>query len=140
MRHTTGPGRTALSVAVAALFSLLVGACGEDQHPWCAELESVVQLDELASSMASGDTEAAAGEVEHFSEVAAEAPGEIRAEMQAVAEALDQVVEVALTGADAAPDDLELRREALNDELGRVTDDVATVSSWAETECGVRLT
>lgn len=107
--------------------------------PWCAELESVADLPALVSAISSGDTEAATAETDRFSDVAADAPAEIRPEMKAVADALSEAVAVTMTPPDADPDELELRREAVNQQLGRVTSDVSAVSEWAEVQCGIRL-
>lgn len=123
-----------LSGAVLAL-----SGCGSDQLPWCSELESVTSLDELATAISAGDAEAADAGLERFSEVASSAPVDVRADMEAVADALSEAVGVAMTDEAADPDDLELRRESVNEQLGRVTANVAAVSSWAERECGIRL-
>lgn len=114
-------------------------SCGDDQDPWCERLATVVELDALADSISASDPGAASEEVDRFAEVAAEAPEAVRGDMTAVADALEQVVDVALTGSDADPDDLELRREAVNEQLGRVTSNVTAVTSYAESECGIRL-
>lgn len=119
---------------------LTVGGCGEDQLPWCSELASIADLEELAAALSTDDAESAAEELERFDSVASSAPLEVRADMEAVTDALSQAVEVAMAGDDDAdPDDLELRREAVNEQLGRVTSNVAAVSAWAEQECGIRL-
>lgn len=114
-------------------------ACGDDQAPWCAQLESVADLPALAEAISNGDTDAATAEVDRFTAVASDAPREIRSEMESVADALSEAVGVAMTGEGADPDELELRREAVNQQLGRVTSDVAAVSDWAEQACGIRL-
>lgn len=118
---------------------LTLTGCGGDQLPWCSELESVADLEELATALSSGDAEGAADGLERFTSVASSAPVEIRADMETVADALSEVVGVAMTGDGAEPEDLELRREAVNEQLGRVTSNVAAVSAWAEQECGIRL-
>jgi hypothetical protein len=118
---------------------LALAGCGDDQLPWCSELASVADLEELATALSAGDSEGVAEGVERFTSVASSAPVEIRADMEAVADALSEVVEVAMTGDGADPEDLELRREAVNAQLGRVTSNVAAVSAWAEQECGIRL-
>lgn len=118
---------------------LVLGGCGNDQLPWCSELESVADLDALAAAIAAGDGEGANAGLEHFSDVASSAPVEIRSDMQAVADALSQAVGVAMAGDGTDPDRLELRREAVNTQLGTVTTNVAAVSTWAEQECGIRL-
>lgn len=123
----------------AAAAGLLVAGCGEDQDPWCDQLDSLADLGELATALASGDAESAQRELERFSEAASDAPEAVRDDMVAVADALEQVVGVALTGPDADPDDLELRRESVNDQLDTVSANVSAVSAYAETECGIRL-
>ncbi|MCZ7631766.1 MAG: hypothetical protein M5U19_23105 [Microthrixaceae bacterium] len=72
----------------------------------------MTSLDELATAISAGDAEAADAGLERFSEVASSAPVDIRADMEAVADALSEAVGVAMTDEAADPDDLELRREA----------------------------
>lgn len=119
--------------------AVVLAGCGNDQLPWCSELESVSDLEQLATAISDGDATTANEEVDRFSAVASSAPAGVRTDMQAVADALSEVVGVAMTGEEADPDDLELRREAVNDQLGRVTANVDAVSAWAEQECGIRL-
>ncbi|MEZ5237599.1 MAG: hypothetical protein R2716_01095 [Microthrixaceae bacterium] len=107
MRSTTARVGTALAVCVSMV--ALPTSCGDDQDPWCERLATVVELDALADSISASDPGAASEEVDRFAEVAAEAPEAVRGDMTAVADALEQV-DVALTGSDADPDDLELRR------------------------------
>lgn len=128
--------RTLVAVAGAAL---VLSGCGDDQLPWCSELASVADLHELSTALSTHDSEAVSEELERFTSVATSAPVEVRADMEAVADALTEAVDVAMTGTDSDPDDLELRREAVNTQLGRVTSNVTAVSAWAEQECGIRL-
>lgn len=133
------PGSGARVLTVAAVAVVALSGCGDDQLPWCSELASVADLGDLANALSDGDPEGVSESLQRFNAVASSAPAEIRADMTAVADALTEAVDVAMTGDEAEPDALELRREAVNTQLGRVTTNVAAVSAWAEQECGIRL-
>ncbi|MEZ5348195.1 MAG: hypothetical protein R2714_03210 [Microthrixaceae bacterium] len=116
-----------------------LSACGEDQDPWCDQLEEWSGLDTLSQAIESGDATTAAEELDGFQELSESAPDEVRNDMEAVADALRSAVDITLDSDSADPDDLELRREELNERLGRLAAELQSISSFAETECGVRL-
>ncbi|MFV0316578.1 MAG: hypothetical protein ACK5O2_06405 [Microthrixaceae bacterium] len=128
------------ALACATAFTLLFfTACGEDQIPWCSDLEKWSGLDALAAAITAGDSAAASDELEGFDEMARSAPQEIRSDMETVSSALAASVGVALDDGATDPDKLELRRDELNVQLGRITTQLQAVSTFAETECGIRL-
>ena len=119
-----------------ALAALGTG-CSDDQHPWCADLESIGDLTELAAAIAAGDASAARAQTDVVNEVAQGAPTEIRDDITDVAKVLEEAVEVSLAPTDA--ENLDNRREATNQRLADVPEKISTISAWAEEECGLRL-
>lgn len=135
-------GRSALrraAVAATVVAVAVSAGCGDDQPEWCDELESVGNLEALAAAIAAADGPTATDELEGFEQVAEGAPSEIRADMEAIADVLSDVVAVAMAGENADADQLELQRESANQRLAEIPGHVATVSGWAEEECGIRL-
>lgn len=116
---------------------MVVPSCGDGQNPWCEELESLGDLEALAAAIASGDGPSASEQLDEFDGVAESAPEDIADAMQEVADVLADAVEVSLASDDV--DDLELRRDATNQRLAEIPDQISEVSSWAEEECGIRL-
>ncbi|MCP4435805.1 MAG: hypothetical protein GY812_09985 [Actinomycetia bacterium] len=130
--------RPAVLVAAFGLTAPLA-ACGDGTPTWCGQLESVGDLDSLVAAVASDDGSTGATELDRFAAVAADAPEEIADDMAAINDTFAEVVDIALSGSEADPDELELRREAANQRLAEMPAHVAAVSAWAETECGIRL-
>ena len=135
------PGSGLRRMAVVALLAAVAtsAGCGDDQPEWCDDLESVGSLGALAAAITAADGPTATEELESFGQVAESAPNEIRADMEAIADVLAEVVAVAMAGENADADQLELRREAANQQLAEIPAHVATVTGWAEEECGIRL-
>ncbi len=136
------PGRlrpTRMVLGLALSGCLVAASCGEDQDPWCGDLERWSGLETLSAAIEEGDGEAAEAELEGFDDMAGAAPEELRGDMQTVSTALADAVEVALDDGSTDPDDLELRREELNERLGRIAPELQRISAYAETECGLRL-
>lgn len=119
--------------------TLITIGCGDDQPEWCEQLRSVGELDQLAAAISAADGPTATEELERFTQVAGSAPEAVRDDMEAIASTLAEVVDIAMAGDEVDPDQLELRREAANERLAEMTDRIASVSGWAEEECGIRL-
>ena len=117
----------------------LAPACSDDQAAWCDDLEEIWELVELRTAAMEGDAAAAQGELERFSEVASEAPEEIRDDMQQISALLEEVVAIGMAGGTTSDDELERRRERANQQLASMPERTARVAAWAERECGLRL-
>ena len=70
-----------------------------------------------------------------------DAPAEIRGDLQALGDAVVQIVDLLADEDEGTSDagELERRREQLNDDLAELDRRSQRVSSWALQECGMRL-
>lgn len=131
MRRWTG--------VLVSTVGLAAFGCSDGQPAWCAELRSLGDLDDLSAAIVATDGEAATAELDRFEDVAGSAPTAVRSDMETIATTLRQVVDIAMAGDAADADELELRRDAANQQLAGMTSHLAAVSTWAEKECGIRL-
>ncbi len=116
-------------------------ACTDGTPAFCGPLREQADLAELAEALDAGDLEVASAEARRLSDLAADAPPEIRTDLQELADAVVDLVELLADeragGGDA--EDIERRRSRLNDELAALDQRSERVSEWAATECGLRL-
>lgn len=137
------PGSTSrarwTAVVGASALSVLLTGCGDGRSEWCESLSGLSGLDDLVAAVGAEDPSAASDALADLEELASEAPGEIRSDMEAVVTLVGEVVEIRLASDDVDEAELELRRERVNQDLAQITVHTAEVSTWAERECGIRL-
>lgn len=118
-----------------------VAACTDGTPAFCGPLREQADLAELADALDSGDLEVASAEARRLADLAGDAPPEIRSDLEELADAVVELVELLAderVGTGDA-DDIERRRARLNEELAELDQRSERVSEWASTECGLRL-
>lgn len=132
---------TARRCLVAAACCLLLAGCGDGTPEFCEPLRSTADLEALRDALDTGDLDLAGAEAQRLVDLADEAPAEIRADLQALGDAVVQIVDLLADEAEGTSDagELERRREQLNDDLAELDRRSQRVSSWALQECGMRL-
>ncbi|UDY35659.1 hypothetical protein [Dermatobacter hominis] len=148
------PGRTLGLRGAAAALALAVGAvttgaCGDGRPGFCDDLSKQADMSALSSALESQDLDRARTAAEQFSELAGSAPDDIRSDMQDLADAVEQIVELLAADRNAVPGAGDEGQgdaavvEQDRDELNRRLEEMATTSSrverWASRECGVTL-
>ena len=143
--------KRAASVVVAAV-ALLVSAasCSDGRPEFCDDFAKVVELKALRSALDGGDLDAARAEAAKLTELASEAPDDVRADLEQVTDAVSDIVSLiadsraavttvpgAATTAD--PAELESRREELNERLSDLSEPSAELGAWASRTCGIEL-
>lgn len=130
-----------MCAALVACVALL-GACGDGTPPFCTSLRTNSDLDGLAAALESGDLEQARVEALRLSDLADDAPAEIRSDLRTLADAVTEIVDLLADEASGGsePGEDERRRDQLNDEFGELDQRSDRVSTWALRECGLRLT
>ncbi len=128
-------------VVAAASGCLLAAGCGDGTPAFCEPLRSTADMGALRDALDAGDLEVAGAEAQRLADLAEEAPTEIRADLEALGDAVVQIVDLLADEASGSSDagDLERRREQLNDDLAELDRRSQRVSSWALQECGLRL-
>lgn len=118
------------------------GACSDGTPPFCTSLRANADLDGLAEALAASDLEQAGAEALRLTDLADDAPAEIRADLRALATAVTEIVDLLAdeAGGTSEPGENERRRDQLNDEFGELDQRSDRVSTWALRECGLRLT
>ena len=142
--------RTVSCVVLAAVAATPI-ACGDGTPSFCEPLRSSADLKALTTALDGGDLDAAGAEARRLSDLAAEAPPEIRADFRALAESVVDIVELLAedervsqpqegTGEQTVdPSNVERRREDLNDRFGDLDRRSERISTWALRECGIKL-
>jgi hypothetical protein len=132
--------RVVAAVLLATAATGLVG-CTDGTPSFCAPLRDNAQLGALSDALDSGDLDVASAEARRLADLADEAPAEIRADVEALGDAVVQIVDLLADeqSGDEDAGELERRREQLNDELAELDQRSERVSDWALQECGVRL-
>lgn len=129
-----------LAVAVALV---LPAGCGDGRPGFCDDLAEAADLRALRRALEAQDLRRATRAAERFAELAAEAPREVRADLEAVAGGVADVV--ALLRADRADPGTEAaeraaqRRDELDEQLGELARRSSAAESWALRECNLRL-
>jgi hypothetical protein len=125
---------------VALSSVLLMTGCTDGTPAFCSSLRATADLSALGEALESGDLERAGAEARRLSDLAREAPTEIRADLAALATAVEEIVDLmADEAAQGESSELERRRELLNEQLGELDVRSERVSGWALRECGLQL-
>ena len=135
-------------LAVTAVVAVSTG-CGDGRPAFCDDLARAADMDDLSAALRAQDLDRARTAAREFSDLADGAPEDLRPDMQDLAGAVSEIVDLlsaernAMPGAghegqgDAAV--VERQRDELNERL----DDLAVTSSrverWASRECGLDL-
>jgi hypothetical protein len=129
-----------VGLLVATLCAGLAG-CTDGTPAFCASLRSNAQLDALGAALDAGDLDVASAEARRLAALAEEAPTDIRADLEALGEAVVEIVDLLADETNGSGDagELERRRDQLNDELAELDQRSERVSTWALQECGLRL-
>lgn len=134
-------------MAVTVLIAVGIGAAalllpdGSDPAPTgdatCTALSETTGLD---AALAALDTEAIESQLVSLERAEDTAPEEIDAALATLTTFLDELVE-ALAGVDAngRPEALRSALAARQDRIDTVTDAGASISAWAESNCGIGL-
>lgn len=120
--------------------TLLSAGCTDGTPAFCSSLRSTADLAALGEALESGDLERAGAEARRLSDLASEAPTEVRADLSALATAVEEIVDLMADEAvQGESSELERRRELLNEQLGELDVRSERVSGWALRECGLQL-
>lgn len=122
--------------------SLLAVSCGDGTPAFCSTLRERSDLAALGGALDEGDLDAAGDEALRFEELAAEAPTEIRGDLQELGDAVVQIVELLAADrddTDSPEGEADQRRQDLNERLGELDERSRRVSAWALEECGFQL-
>jgi len=127
-------------LAVLPALSLLIVACGDGTPKFCESLSRQADMKRLGSALDAGDLTRAQREAKRFTQLANEAPAEIRPDLKALADGVTDIIELLQKDKQGAdPASLERRREELTDRLSELGRRSTDVSAWASRECGVEL-
>ena len=127
---------------LGAMLSTLLVACGDGQPAFCSQLSKSADLSGIASALRSSDLSKASKEAAQLSDLAGEAPPEIRADFVAVADSILEIIDLITTERDEGqsdPGQFERRREELNTRLGRIDSRSDRIRVWASEQCGIEL-
>ena len=127
---------------LGAMLSTLLVACGDGQPAFCSQLSKSADLSGIASALRSSDLSKASKEAAQLSDLAGEAPPEIRADFVAVADSILEIIDLITTERDEGqsdPGQFERRREDLNTRLGRIDSRSDRIRVWASEQCGIEL-
>lgn len=118
-----------------------VAACTDGTPAFCGPLREQADLVELADALDAGDLDLASAEARRLADLAADAPPEIRSDLQKLADAVVDLVDLLADerAGKGDADDIERRRARLNEELAELDQRTERVSDWASSECGLRL-
>ncbi len=133
--------RRAVPCLLIVILSAGVAGCTDGTPAFCASLRSNAELDALGAALESGDLDVASAEARRLAALADEAPADIRADLEALGDAVVEIVELLADETTGSGDagELERRRDQLNDELAELDQRSERVSTWALQECGLRL-
>ncbi len=126
---------------VVALLGAGVTACTDGTPSFCTPLRTNADLDALTVALESGDLEVASAEARRLTDLADEAPSEIRTDLRALGDAVVQIVDLLADETSGTGDasEIERRRDRLNDDLAELDLRSERVSTWALQECGLQL-
>ena len=129
-------------LVLSVMLSTLLVACGDGQPAFCSQLSKSADLSGIASALRSSDLSKASDEAAALSELAGEAPPEIRADFVAVADSMVEIINLISTERDEGqsdPGQFERRREELNARLGQIENRSRRIRVWASEQCGIDL-
>ena len=126
---------------VVALLGAGVTACTDGTPSFRTPLRTNADLDALTVALESGDLEVASAEARRLTDLADEAPSEIRTDLRALGDAVVQIVDLLADETSGTGDasEIERRRDRLNDDLAELDLRSERVSTWALQECGLQL-
>ncbi len=164
---TPAPRATLRMLVTLIVLSVFVASCSDGTPGFCRDLNSSKQLDGIVAALKKNDLKRADSEARRLKDLAAEAPGEIRTELEALADGVVDIIDLVKRDQDAnsvatanssetggddtqddtstvnppstEPTDVEQRRNELNFRLGELDKTSDDVSNWALKECGIEL-
>jgi hypothetical protein len=128
------------AVVVITVAAVSVG-CTDGTPDFCGSLRANADLEALAEALSAQDLERASAEARRLTDLAQEAPTEVRGDLVALTDAVVDVVDLLVEDQQGAggSSEAERRRAQLNDDLGELDERSQRVSAWALRECGLRL-
>jgi hypothetical protein len=105
-------------------------------------LSQAADLSGISAALRSGDLAKAGTEAGQLSKLASEAPPEIRADFEAVADSIEEIIDLVASEREEGqsdPGQFERRREELNSRLGQIDNRSQRISVWASEQCGIEL-
>jgi len=129
-------------LTLSLMLSTLLSACGDGQPAFCGPLSKAADLSGIASALRSSDLSKASKEAAQLSDLAGEAPPEIRADFVAVADSILEIIDLITTERDEGqsdPGQFERRREELNTRLGQIDSRSDRIRVWGSEQCGIEL-
>jgi hypothetical protein len=129
-------------LTLSLMLSTLLSACGDGQPAFCSPLSKAADLSGIAAALRSSDLSKASNEAAQLSDLAGEAPPEIRADFVAVADSILEIIDLISTERDEGqsdPGQFERRREEMNTRLGRIDSRSDRIRVWASEQCGIEL-
>lgn len=129
-------------LTLSLMLSTLLAACGDGQPAFCSPLSKAADLSGIAAALRSNDLSKASEEAAQLSQLAGEAPPEIRADFIAVADSVREIVDLLATerkDGQVDPGQFERRREDLNKSLGQMGRRSDRIRVWTSEQCGIDL-
>ena len=115
-------GRSVMSWVLAAVIAVGVAGCTDGTPAFCSSLRSEADLRSIGDALDAGDLDVASAErARRLTDLADEAPPELRGDLRALGQAVVDIVDLLsdqVSGAVNA-DEIERRRDQLNDDLSR---------------------
>lgn len=147
----TSPG--VVAAVVVLVTTVATGGCGDGRPAFCDDLAGSVDMTALTRALDAHDLGRARVAAQRFRDLSDRAPGAIRSDMQALAGAVGDIVDLvgaerstttggdhgAVTGDAKNSPDVEQDRNELNSRLSELSTVSSRVERWAQRSCGISL-
>ncbi|HPU39101.1 MAG TPA: hypothetical protein PLS63_05975 [Microthrixaceae bacterium] len=133
----------------ASTMVTFTAACGDGRPAFCDDLAKSATMSALSKALQTQDLDRARTAAKEFSGLADAAPTDIRSQVQDLAGAVSDVVDLLAAERNAVPgagDDgqgdaaaVEQQRDRLNSRMADLSATSAKVEQWASQQCGIDL-
>ena len=138
-----------MAAVVAATMATFVAACGDGRPPFCDDLAKSATMSTLSKALQTQNLDRARAAAKEFSDLAGSAPNDIHSDMQDLAGAVSDIVDLLTAERNAVPGAgdngqgdaaaVEQQRDRLNNRLADLAATSAKVEQWASRQCGIDL-
>jgi hypothetical protein len=130
-------GRIPAALVTVAL--AVTSSCGSDTERFCDRLRESATLLDLRNALDRDDRAAVQAALNDFSDLADDAPEDIRPDLQQIARTVTSTVRAVtnVTAPDGSSMPVDVAR--LNEELGKVAPSSQRIAEFADRDCGITL-